>query len=385
MANIFLIAGEASGDSLGAGVMKALKDGKPGVAFSGIGGPFMKEQGLESLLPMNELCVMGVFEVLGHLPRLLRLMRGIAEEIEKKQPDIVLTIDLPDFNFRLAALLKKRGIYKGKIVHYVAPTVWAWRPGRAKKIAQYLDGLICLFPFEPQYFEPHGLKSIYAGHPVIEEIASIPESAGADFRALIGVPQEAKLLGVYLGSRTHEIEVHGDIFRQAVEDILETYPDMHVIVPTLEHLEYNARAALAGLEGNVSLISDPMRKMDVMAACDAAVAVSGTVGLELAVSDVPHVIGYKTSVWTWLILRLVMKVKYAHLANILLKKKAVPEFLQGKCEPGEIADGVLPLLKDEQTRDAQLADFKALREVLQANDGVRSPSQKAAAFLSSYL
>ncbi|MCB1579739.1 MAG: lipid-A-disaccharide synthase, partial [Alphaproteobacteria bacterium] len=198
--SVFFIAGEASGDSLGASLMRGLKKREGDlVKFSGIGGPLMEGQGFKSLLPMDDLCVMGLWEVVWQLPRLLRLIQGTVEEIEKCAPDVVVTIDLPDFNFEVAQRLKKRGIFKGKIVHYVAPSVWAWRPGRAKKIAGYFDGLMCLFPFEPAYFTEHGLDAAYVGHPLIEVDTAALDPKG--FREDLHIQDGALCLGVLFGSR----------------------------------------------------------------------------------------------------------------------------------------------------------------------------------------
>ncbi len=192
--NIFLIAGEPSGDNLGGALISSIRQKSPNAEFFGIGGDIMTAQGLQSLLPMEEICVMGVFEVVTQIPRLLKLIQGVVEEIEARQPDILVTIDLPDFNFQVAKRLKKRGIFNGKIVHYVAPTVWAWRPGRAEKISEFLDGLLCLFPFEPAYFHPYNLRADYVGHPLIEQRLEKSENETKALYDQYGIEPDKKIL-----------------------------------------------------------------------------------------------------------------------------------------------------------------------------------------------
>ena len=376
--NIFVIAGEASGDALGGPLMEALKRGDPSIQFEGVGGDKMQAAGLESLLPMEELCVMGLFEVLGHLPRLLRLIKAIVEEIEARQPDVVVTIDLPDFNFRVAKLLKKRGIFKGKIIHYVAPTVWAWRPGRAKKIAQFLDGLMCLFPFEPEYFTKHGLKAVYVGHSLTQRDLSLLD--GKAFREARQMSEDACVLTVMFGSRLAELKAHGAIFVEAIEYIAEQEPDLELFVPTLPHLEYDVLELLNGLDVPATVVVDQEDKWQGFVASDVAMAVSGTAALELAYAGAPHVIGYRTGWLTWVVLKMVVKTKFAHLANILLgrDKPAVPEFLQMACTPAHLATGVLTLLKDESATAKQKAAFEGLRGVLATK---QPPSEVAAGFV----
>jgi lipid-A-disaccharide synthase len=373
---IFVIAGEISGDVLGGGLMEALKRAEPATQFLGIGGTQMKAAGLESLMPMEELCVMGLVEVIEHLPRLLKLINMIVERIEADRPDVVVTVDLPDFNFRVAKLLKKRGIYQGKIVHYVAPTVWAWRPGRAQKVAQFLDGLMCLFPFEPAYFTKYGLKAEYVGHPLTQR--DLRALNGAEWRASRKVPDEAKLMTVMFGSRQSEIRSNGQAFIEAIEYILEQEPNLQLVVPTLPHVEFDVLEILGSLNIPAYVILDQDEKWHAMAASDMAMAVSGTAALELAYAGIPHVIGYRTGFLTWLMLTLLVKVKFAHLANIMLDRLVVPEYLQWSCTGGGLAGGVLKLLQGEFDMSAQKVAFSELRGKLKTK---RAPSDMAAAFI----
>lgn len=371
---IFMIAGEASGDVLGASLMRSM-DGR--FECSGVGGTLMMEQGLKSVLPMSEICVMGIWEVIWQLPRLLKLIDGMVLEVEKQQPDALITIDLPDFNFQVAKRLKQRGIYKGKIIHYVAPTVWAWRPGRAKKIAAFLDGIMCLFPFEPPYFEEHKLEAKYVGHPLVYQDHKKETDS---FRRQYEIADDTFVFGVYLGSREAEIKQHKEVFQDAINFMLEQYPNLQVIVPTIPEVEYCAIDAMKGLNVDPIIVSNPKHKWIAMRSCNLAIAVSGTVGLELAYMNIPHVVAYKTHPLTALIIKLLVKVKYAHLVNILLDKPVVPEYLQGRCKPIPIAQELLRLLKDEALMAQQKVAFHDARRILK-KDVDESPSDTALAYI----
>lgn len=377
---IFMVAGEASGDVLGASLMRGLKLQKPDAIFEGIGGDAMQAEGLESLIPMKDICVMGIFEIALHLSRLLKLIHGTVEEIEKRQPDVFISIDLPDFNFQVAKRLKQRGIFKGKIIHYVAPTVWAWRPRRAKKISTFLDGLMCLFPFEPEYFKPHGLSAAYVGHPLIEDAV---ERQGDAFKKHHEIADDAFVFGVYFGSREREVRAHGMVFKDVIEFLKAQYPNMVVVAPTTPDMEYHVHNVVSEIDCECVVASSANEKWAAMDACDLALGVSGTVGLELAYMNIPHVIAYKTNPLTWVLVRLLVKVKYAHLANILLDRDAVPECLQGQCKPVPIIKSLMGLQKNEDIRDKQKNDFEELRAKLRAN--ISSPSKNSAEYVLSQL
>jgi lipid-A-disaccharide synthase len=368
---IFVIAGEPSGDALGGRLMKAMKEQSPDIQFTGIGGPLMEAQGLKSILPMEDLCVMGLWEVIGHLPRLLKLIGFVTQEIERQNPDAVITIDLPDFNFEVGKRLKKRGKTKAKLVHYVAPSVWIWRKGRADKISKFLDGLICLFPFEPPYFPK--IRAQFCGHPLVETAGS---GNGAKFRKAHGIPGDSKTLGLFFGSRRSELEKNGQTLKEAAQKIVKQSPGIRLIAPTLPHMEEGVRELLQGLPATVT--TAPEEKWDAFAACDAAIAVSGTVGLELAFAGVPHVITYRAHAATWQMMKALINSKYAHLANILLGEEAIPEFLQDNAKPEKIAETVAGLY--QANTQSQISN--RLRATLGADD-TQTPSQRAASFVLS--
>jgi lipid-A-disaccharide synthase len=376
---IFMIAGEPSGDSLGGALIAALRaQSTDPLVIEGVGGDLMQAQGLKSLLPMSEICVMGLFEVVAQLPRLIKLINAMVEEIETRQPDVFLTIDLPDFNFEIGKRLKKRGIFKGQHIHYVAPTVWAWRPGRAKKIAAFLDGLICLYPFEPDYFTKHNLKAVYAGHPMVEK--AIDKADGTAFKAEYDIPPDALSLGVLFGSRIAEFESMSRILTRSIQTIKEIHPNLVLIIPTLPHLEYEILQIISAIDCPAYVVTNTDSKWDAFKAMDLAVAVSGTVGLELAYAGTPHVIAYRLNPLSWLALKAMVKVKYAHLANLLLNELIVPEFLQWNATPLKISTELLRLIKLPSLRQQQKDKFQCLRQVMGA-DAAQTPSQRAAEFV----
>ncbi len=381
---LFFIVGEDSGDALAAPLIASLKDrSSDEIEFMGIGGPLMEKiEGFDMLLPMDQISIIGIWEVLPKIPRLIKLKKAIVEEIEKQQPDAVVTVDFPDFNFLIAKDLKKRGKYKGKILHYVAPSVWAWRPGRAKKMASFLDGVMCLFPMEVEYFTKHKLKADHVGHPLVATNAK--EASGKVFREQNNIPDDVKTLGLFFGSRESEFKKISSVIKTSAMLINEVEEGTHIIAPTLPRLEYDVQTLLKDFDLPVYVSSNPLLKWEAIKACDVAIAVSGTVALELAYAGVPHVICYKINPVTAIILKVITKVKHIHLANILLEKDIVPEAIQGKCNPEYIAEKAVELLQNEEIQKTQLNEFEELTEKL-TGQGSMSPSDKAADFILSSI
>ncbi|NQZ13931.1 MAG: lipid-A-disaccharide synthase [Alphaproteobacteria bacterium] len=372
--NIYLIAGEASGDVLGSSLMKALKEKDNAVTFSGIGGALMEEHGMSSQFPMEELSLMGIVEILPNLKNLIGRINQTAQHIIETKPDIVVSIDAPDFSFRVQKKVRKAlGYDAPKLVHYVAPTVWAWRPKRAKKIAGFLDALICLFDFEPPYFEKEGLKAIGVGHPMMESGLVTAEAS---------IVSDKPKLGVLFGSRKGEVKRLAPILIDALKEVVHAKPDVQLIVPTLPHLNDELEEQLQVLDVPKHIVVSPKNKWEVFKSCDAAMAVSGTVGLELAAANVPHLIVYNMSGLTWQILKRVIKTRFAHLANIILDKEVVPEFIQDNCQADIIAAETIKLLNDDQVRIAQQNAFEDVRAAITGQNG-EAPSMTAASFLLS--
>lgn len=370
---IFLVAGEPSGDALGAGLMAALKERTGGtVRFAGVGGEGMAAQGLDSLFPMADLSVMGVAEVLPRLPRILRRLSETVREARRLRPAAVVTIDAPDFCFRLAKRLHGGGI---PLIHYVAPSVWAWRPGRARKIAGFLNHLLALLPFEPPYFEREGLACTFVGHPVVESGADLGD--GRNFRERYGIAAEAPLVCVLPGSRRSETSRLLPVFAQAVAGLRVTRPDLVAVVPVIGAVADEVARAVADWPVPATVVHERADKIDAFAAADVALAASGTVALELAMAETPSVIAYRVSPFTaWLARRLV-RVSYANLVNLVLDRPAVPELLQEDCQPERLTAALETLLADEAARRAQI---EAGREALaRLGRGGPSPGERAAA------
>lgn len=381
---VFLIAGEESGDILGADLMAALKEsGAEEVSFSGIGGRRMEGEGVKSFFPMEELSLMGIAEIAPKVPELLKRISETVEEIEAIQPDVVVTIDAPDFCFRVAKRLRRRGNIRPHLIHYVAPTVWAWRPGRAKKLAEIYDAVLCLFPFEPHYFEREGMEAVFTGHPMTRIFEGVDPEA---FRKDLHIPSNATAIGILMGSRVGEIEKMGGVLVEAAERLIEAGVEKPCfILPTLPAFGKRVRAMMEHIPYPTIIVTDHHEKKDALAACDVAMATSGTVGLELAYLGVPHVIGYQMNLWTYEILRRVITTKYIHLANIILDKPVVPELIQHHCTSEDFSERVLRLLNDKDQRDFQLKAFESVREKISSNQGGKWPAEVAADYILQKL
>lgn len=370
---IFLVAGEASGDLLGASLMRALRQLNPDVQFHGVGGRRMIAEGLESLFPMEELSVMGLAEVLPRMFHILARIRQTVKEIIKVKPDAVVTIDSPDFCFRV--LKKLKGKTKNiPCIHYVAPSVWAWRPGRAKEVAGFLDHILTLLPFEPPYFEEHGLSATFVGHPVVEREN---RGDGDRFRRKHNLKPDQPILCMLPGSRMSELSRLLDKFSETADKVLRNKHNAVIVIPTLPHLKGYIEQFFVGLGINPIVITNEKEKFDAFAASMIALAASGTVSLELAVSDTPHIIAYKLSpVSAWFAKRMI-KTPYVDLVNILLKRPVVPELLLEQCEPKPMAKELMRLMGDKEARAAQLMDFRKALLKIGLGDPLM-PSQKAA-------
>jgi len=372
---IYLIAGEPSGDALGANLMRALKEKTGGqVRFAGIGGEQMTAQGLSSLMPIGELAIMGVAEVLPRAFKILRLVDRTVADIIRLRPDAVVTIDSSGFNWRVAQRLRRAGQVL-PLIHYVAPMVWAWRASRAKRMARWYDHLMALLPFEPPYFEAVGLSCSYVGHPVVEMGAD--KGDGAGFRKRHGIAPNATLVAVLPGSRRGEVKRLLPVFSAAVALLAARYPNLAVVVPTTENVANDVQDGVAGWKVEPILLRGPAERFDAFAACNVALAASGTVALELALAKAPTVVAYRVNTLTHFLVKRIVKIEYAHLLNLILKRHAVPELLQENCTPENLAAAISRLIDDKSARQAQLA---ACQEGLKAiGYGGVSPGSRAAA------
>ncbi|MGE3622264.1 MAG: lipid-A-disaccharide synthase [Bdellovibrionales bacterium] len=368
----FLIAGEASGDLLGARLMQALKKNlNGGVRFAGIGGPRMRAEGMDLLFAQEELAHFGLFELLRHVPHLLRRMRQTIREIRRRRPAALITIDAPDFSFRVARQLKGQGI---PLIHYVAPTVWAWRPGRARKVAQFLDHLLALLPFEPPYFTREGLPCTFVGHPIVESAAGA--GSAERFRAAHAVPAGATLLTVLPGSRMSEVTRLMPIYRETLIRLHRLHPNVQAVIPVTPNMESYVAGQVRDWPVPAEIIRVDADKYDAFAASKAALSCSGTVAIELAMARLPAVIAYKISPLTAFLYRRFIKIKYANLVNLMHDRMVVPELLQDDCTPERLADAVHRLLTDDAARGEQIAGLGDVAAWL--GSGQFIPSEKAA-------
>ena len=374
--DIMMLAGEPSGDALGGRLMAALDERSGGaVSFRGVGGERMLAQGLDDLFPMAELSVMGLVEVLPRAQQLMRRVRDTVHAVRAARPDALVTIDAPGFNFRVGRRLARSGI---PLIHYVAPSVWAWRPGRARKIARFLDHLLALLPFEPPYFEKVGLPCTFVGHPAVEEGQN---ADGAAFRARHGIAPGAPLLALLPGSRRGEIERLLTPFAEAAARLSARMPELRVVVPTLPTLADSVERRLAdpGLRGrglNPIVVRGGADRADALAASDAALAASGTVTLELAMAEVPMVVAYRMNPVTIAVVRRLVSVDHACLVNLIVNRAVVPEFLQEACTPDRLDAAVARILVDRSARDVQIEAAREVRRRLFIDD--MAPSHRAA-------
>jgi lipid-A-disaccharide synthase len=347
---IFLMAGEPSGDALGARLMAALKRETNGsLRFEGIGGERMAAEGLQSQFPMVELSIMGVAEVIPSIPRVLRRVRETTARIRRLRPAAVVSIDATGFCFRVERQLKGAGI---PLIHYVAPMVWAWRPWKARYVAGFLDHMMTLLPFEPPYFERHGLATSFVGHPVLEEGAE--QGDGPGFRARHGIPPEAPLLAVLPGSRRGEVRRLMPVFAETLRRLKREFPGLRAVIATVAGVADQVAEAAAHWPLPVILLRGPEEKYDAFAAADAALAASGTISLELAIARTPMVVAYRVNPLTGFFARpFLARIRFASLVNLLLGREAIPEFLLGRCRPSLLAPAIARLLRDPAARRAQ--------------------------------
>lgn len=373
---VYLVAGEPSGDLLASRLMRALKEKTNGkVRFAGVGGETMIENGFESLFDSSELAVMGLAEVIPSIPRILKRIRQTAEDIATQKPDVVVTVDSWSFSARVNKGLKalNTGIPQ---IHYVAPQVWAWKKGRAKTCGRYIDRLMALLPHEAKYFEPYGLKVDFVGHPVVEGGAS--KGNGEAIRKKIGVTGNVKLLCVLPGSRRSETKYLLPVFKETVAVLAKKYPDMHIVIPTVVTVERAVRAAVADWALPVHVVTGETNRYDAFAACDAALAASGTVALELAMAKVPYTIAYKMNPISSFLARKLVSGRFANLVNILPDREIVKEYLLEDCTVANLTAEIEKLLDDQAYRQTEVAQAFDILKTLGADDAV-TPSQKAAA------
>jgi lipid-A-disaccharide synthase len=374
--HIFMIAGEPSGDNLGAALIRGLRDlCGPCLRLEGIGGPAMAEAGFRSRFPMEELSVMGLSEILPRLPNLLRRIRETAEAVVALRPDALIGIDSPDFCLRVARRAR-RALPDLRVIHYVAPSVWAWRPGRAQRMATSVDHVLALLPFEPPYMRAAGMSCDFVGHPV----ARTPVATATDILALraeLGLGAAQQVLALLPGSRAGEVTRLAPIFSEVCARLARTHPELAVVIPSAAPVASLVAARFASGDGRGPIVLDPSglgveaaerRKRTAFAMADVALAASGTVSLELAAQGTPMVIAYGANPLTAAIVRRMVNIDTVTLVNLVTATRTVPEFLLGACRPEAIAPAVARILDDPGEAERQ-KDVANQAMVLLGRDG----------------
>jgi lipid-A-disaccharide synthase len=369
---IGIVAGEASGDLLGAGLILAIKQQYPNVQFEGIAGPEMIAAGAKSLFPMDRLSVMGIAEVLGRLRELLGIRRQLAEHFMANPPDVFIGVDAPDFTLGLERKLRGAGI---KTVHYVSPSVWAWRQRRVKKIARSTDLMLTLFPFEARFYEEHGVPVVFVGHPLADTIPlTIDQKAARQALAETGLQEEGQVLALLPGSRSNELHYLAEPFIQTVCWLRERLPKLQIVVP-LANQQRRAQfeAAMAASSHAPDMILVDGRSREVMAAADVVLLASGTAALEAMLLKKPMVAAYKLSPITYWLAKRLVKVENVTLPNLLARESLVPELIQHEATPQRLGEAVMTYFDDPQAAHKIHEKFDSIHRSLR-----KDASQQAA-------
>jgi len=378
-----LVAGEDSGDQLGADLIEALRARFPDARFVGVGGPRMRAVGFDAWHDITELSVMGLAEVLRHLPRLLRLRKSLAERLAVLKPDVFIGIDAPDFNLGLEKRLKRAGT---RTVHYVSPSIWAWRENRARKIGESADRVLCLFPMEPAIYAKYGVDARFVGHPLADRFALDPDRDAA--RKEIGLAAEAPALAVLPGSRLSEIRRLGRTFLDATQRVAAAIPGLQIVIPAANEacrreLETILNSAGSWARSQGSRTPNPIllegQAHHAMVAADVVLLASGTAALEAMLAKRPMVVGYRIAPFTHAVVKGLgmLKTNVYSLPNVLADRALVPELMQGDCTPERLADAVLDLFRDTERRDELVHEFERMHLSLHTGGGAAASAARA--------
>lgn len=369
---IWILAGEASGDVLGARLMQALRTRNPAVRFVGVGGVRMEEQGLRSLFPMRDLAVMGLVEILPRLRALSARLNEAVDDIAARKPDLVITIDSPGFALRLLRRIADKGILR---VHYVAPQVWAWRQKRVKEFPGLWDELLCLLPFEEAFFSRHGLLTRFVGHPVLQSGAQ--DGDGARFHQRHKLEPTARVLVLMPGSRRSEAPRLLPVFGKMLALLRKDMPDLVPVIPVSPVVAATVERETANWPVRPVIVTDVQDKHDAFAAAGAALTKSGTSTLELALAGVPMAVTYRVNPITAFMARRLIRVPYVAMVNLLAGRAVVPELLQEQCTPSVLANAVKALFENPDMANSQKEAFKTVLNGLQGPGG-KLPADAAA-------
>ncbi|MDH2913339.1 lipid-A-disaccharide synthase [Kosakonia sp. HypNH10] len=360
---IALVAGETSGDILGAGLIRALRTRVPNARFVGVAGPRMQAEGCEAWYEMEELAVMGIVEVLGRLRRLLHIRADLTRRFSELQPDVFVGIDAPDFNITLEGNLKKRGI---KTIHYVSPSVWAWRQKRVFKIGKATDLVLAFLPFEKAFYDQFNVPCRFIGHTMADAMPLDPDKNAA--RAHLGISPQARCLALLPGSRGAEVEMLSADFLRTAQLLRERYPELEVVVPLVNakrREQFEQIKAQVAPDLTVHLLDGQAR--EAMIASDAALLASGTAALECMLAKCPMVVGYRMKPFTFWLAKRLVKTPYVSLPNLLAGREVVKELLQEECQPQALAAALEPLLANSETRHEMHDLFRELHQRIRCN------------------
>ena len=357
MANgeLMVVAGEASGDLHAADVLAELRRRRPDLRAFGMGGPRLEAAGLERLFDAREISVMGIAEVLPRLPRIWRVFRALVRAARERRPTVALLVDVPDFNLRLARKLRGLGI---RVVFYVSPTVWAWRRGRVRRIARDVDRMLCILPFEEEFYRSHGVRARYVGNPVVEQVP--PPARPESFRRALGLDAARPTLALLPGSRPSELHRLLPPLVESAALLQRERPELQIVVPVAPGLDRGPVERAFAARGLRPTLVDG-RAAEVVGASDVAVVASGTATLETALMLRPMVVVYRMSALSWVIGKLMVRVAFVSLVNLLSGRRLVPELLQGELRPDAVANEVRRLWAPGGARDAQVEGLIALR------------------------
>jgi lipid-A-disaccharide synthase len=367
---IGIVAGESSGDILGAGLIRAIRERRPDAVFEGVAGPLMQAAGCKALYPAETLSVFGLFEVLKHLPRLLKVRADLTRHFTADPPDVFIGIDSPDFNLGLEERLRRRGI---PTVHYVSPSIWAWRPKRVFKVGRAADLTLAILPFEPSLYDKHGFKATFVGHPLADSVPAQPDKHV--LREELHLPQDCQVLALLPGSRHSEVQRLGPVFLATAAWLSQQRPKLHFVIPAATPaLNQLLKRQIRILQPDLPVTLVEGHSQEALGAADAVLLASGTAALEALLLKCPMVVAYKLSALTYYVIRGLglLKIKNVSLPNLLAERDLVPEFLQQHADPAELGPAVLKLLDDGQARDAQVKGLAALTGVLRVGADARA-------------
>ena len=372
--NIYIVAGEPSGDILGDQLIKSLESKFNSPIFNGVGGERMQSNNFTSLFDMSDISIFGIFPVLRKLFFLMSKINDVVKDISQKKPDIIILIDSPDFNHRVAKKVKKY-LPDVPIVCYVAPTVWAWRQGRAKKMSEYFDYLLSVIPFEVNFFEKYGLKTSYVGHPFIEKVKNINDITFSEKYDL----DKSKTIIFLPGSRKIEIERHSPVMVQAIDYLKDQNLNLNILIATGQKQLDQIRDYFA----DIQIITDDYEKYSLFKKADFACAASGTVTLELGLTETPTIVIYKMDKLTWFFISKMVKVKFVSLVNLILGRESSKELLQDNFNKENLIDELSKLLSDEDGQKKQINDLKEFNAIM--NKNIDNPSENASKIIKRLL